>query len=85
MTDSKPRLYLKSGNGAAILSAASRAAGKGGWTHAEWLEFSRKARRLEWEPMFALVMSRFEVHTASSFSADPLNWRPFHSEIESDE
>lgn len=71
----KPRLFLRSGNGVAILSAASRAAGKGGWLHSEWLIFSRKARRLEWEQMFALVCSHFDVQCASSFSKDPANWR----------
>lgn len=71
----RPRLWLRSGNGLYILTAASKAAGKGGWSHQEWRDFSKSARSKEWPEMFELVKSRFDVQCAPTFSDDPDNWQ----------
>ena len=71
----RPKVWLRSGNGLAILSTCIKAADKAGWSLKEWRAFSRKARAADWEAMFALVCSRFDVACAASFSKDPTNWR----------
>ena len=78
----KPRLWLRSGNGFFILSAASRAAGKGGWSHQEWLDFSREVRRMEWEAMFARVCEAFDVTKSPLFSENPDDWLPYESPVD---
>lgn len=76
----KPRLFLKSGNGYAILMSAMDVAEKSGWSLKEWRAFSRKFRSGTWEDGFSLVCERFDVHLASSFSAQPSQWVAEQSE-----
>ena len=80
----KSPVTLSSGNPIAILGACKRAAVKGGWLLAEWVEFSDTARAClgaeclpeEFASFLAVVEERFAVTRGPLFDPDPSKWAP---------